>query len=288
MELWFTEEHNENVRFSIRVQKALFSNRSNLKKLQEIDVLQTEIFGNVLVLDDSVVITEKDEFIYHEMMVHIPMMVNPAIKKVLVIGGANGGCLRELIKYDTIESIDLIEADQELLDVCKKYFPKLAKSFKDARVKLVLGDGLKFVRKKDDEYDLILVDSTDPFGPQESFFTREFYSHCSRALTEKGIMVTQQESPFYVHTAHAMHRAYARMTQLFKEVHLYQAHVPSYPAGYWLFGYASHCQHPLNGIDVDAWEALGIKTRYYNPQIHSGSFALPTYVKEDLDNDTLD
>jgi len=283
MELWFTEEHTDDVRFSIKVEKSLYSKQS---KYQNIDVLQTKSFGRMLVLDDSIVISEKDEFIYHEMMVHVPMMVKPDIKRVLVIGGSSGGCVRELIKYDTIEQIDVVEMDEELVQVCKKYFPKIARSFKDERVKQIIGDGLKFVRKKDDVYDLILVDSTDPFGPQESFFTREFYGHCSRALTEQGIMVTQQESPFYPHTANAMHRAVRRMEELFPEVQLYQAHIPSYPAGYWLFGFASHYDNPVHNVDTRAWLSLKIKTHYYNEYIHFGSFAIPNYVMEDLENDT--
>lgn len=283
MELWFTESHTEDVHFSIRVQKSLYSKAS---RYQEIDVFQSDSFGKVLVLDDSVVITEKDEFIYHEMMVHVPMMVNPAIKRVLVIGGASGGCVSELVKYPCIESIDVVEMDEELMQVCKRFFPKLAKSFKDERVKVTIGDGLKYVRKKDDCYDLILVDSTDPFGPQESFFTREFYGHCSRALTQEGIIVTQQESPFYPHTAKAMHRAIHRMDQLFKEVHLYQAHIPTYPAGYWLFGYASHAFHPTQNLDVEHWLEHKLHPDYYNPALHQGAFALPTYVMEELKNDT--
>lgn len=285
MELWFTEAHTDDVHFSIRVQKSLYSKAS---KYQEIDVFQSDSFGKVLVLDDSIVITEKDEFIYHEMMVHVPMMVNPTIKNVLVIGGSSGGCVSELLKYDSIESIDVVEMDEELLKVCKKYFPKLAKSFKDERVHLTIGDGLKYVRKKDDCYDLILVDSTDPFGPQESFFTREFYGHCSRALTKSGTIVTQQESPFYPHTAKAMHRAIHRMEQLFKEVHLYQAHIPTYPAGYWLFGYASHQFHPIADMQKEKWLENELRLDYYNPALHHGAFALPNYVMEELKNDTHD
>ena len=183
MELWFTEEHSEDVRFSIRIVRQLFSKRS---KFQQIDIFDSKEFGKVLVLDDSIVITEKDEFIYHEMMVHVACAANPDLRKVLVIGGSNGGCVRELIKYPFIEKIDVVEADDELIKACKVHFPKITKSFDDPRVSVIVSDGLKFVRKLNKVYDLILVDSTDPFGPNETFFTREFYGNCFTALTPSG------------------------------------------------------------------------------------------------------
>ena len=172
MDLWFTERHTDDVNFTIRVKKQLYSKKSYY---QEIDVFDTYEFGRVLVLDGFIMLTEKDEFIYHEMVTAVPMAVNPEIKKVLVIGAGDGGTIRELCRYNTIEKIDMVEIDEQVVNVCKEYLPQTACAFDDPRLTLYIEDGLKFVRRKENEYDLIIVDSTDPFGPGEGLFTKEFY-----------------------------------------------------------------------------------------------------------------
>jgi spermidine synthase len=280
MELWFTENHTENVRFSIKVDKQLYSSQSDF---QRIDIFESKEFGRFLTLDGYMMLTEKDEFIYHEMMVHVPMSVHPNVKKVLVIGGGDGGTVRELSRYDYIESIDLVEIDEEVVDACKKYLGQTACGFEDKRVKVYDDDGLKFVRKYVNEYDLILVDSTDPFGPGEGLFTKEFYGNCCKALKEDGIMVNQHESPFYPNDAVAMQRAHKRIVESFPIARVYQAHIPTYPSGHWLFGFASKKYHPIEDQDVARWKAQGLKTRYYNEQLHRGAFALPNYVEEMLE-----
>jgi spermidine synthase len=280
MELWFTENHTENVRFSIKVDKQLYSSQSDF---QRIDIFESKEFGRFLTLDGYMMLTEKDEFIYHEMMVHVPMSVHPNVKKVLVIGGGDGGTVRELSRYDYIESIDLVEIDEEVVEACKKYLKQTACGFEDKRVKVYYDDGLKFVRKYVNEYDLILVDSTDPFGPGEGLFTKEFYGNCCKALKEDGIMVNQHESPFYPNDAVAMQRAHKRIVESFPIARVYQAHIPTYPSGHWLFGFASKKYHPIDNQDVARWKAQGLKTRYYNEQLHRGAFALPNYVEEMLE-----
>ena len=205
MELWFTENHTKNVRFSIKVDKQLCSMQSDF---QRIDVFTSEEFGRFLTLDGYMMLTEKDEFIYHEMMVHVPMSVHPNVKNVLVIGAGDGGVVRELTKYDEIERIDMVEIDKMVVDVCREYLPFTACKLDDKRVNIFYQDGLKFVRNKENEYDLIIVDSTDPFGPGEGLFTKEFYGNCYKALTEDGIIVNQHESPFYKDDAIAMQRAH--------------------------------------------------------------------------------
>ncbi|MGB7594115.1 MAG: polyamine aminopropyltransferase [Erysipelotrichaceae bacterium] len=277
MEFWFTEQHTENVRFSVKVDKQLLSKQSDF---QRIDVFQSPEFGKFFSLDGYIMITEKDEFIYHDMIVHVPMAVNPEIKRVLVIGAGDGGSIRELCRYQTIEHIDMVEIDEEVVNVCKKYFPTTACAFDDPRVSLYFEDGLKFVRSKKNEYDLILVDSTDPIGPGEGLFTREFYGNCYNALSETGILVNQHESPYYTFNAVAMQRAHRRIREKFPIAKVYQAHIPTYPSGYWLFGFASKKFDPILDLDAGRWNALGLKTRYYNTELHIGCFALPNYVKE--------
>ncbi|HPJ75464.1 MAG: polyamine aminopropyltransferase [Clostridia bacterium] len=281
MEFWYSEKHTENVYLSIKVDKQLFSKES---RFQRIDVFESLEFGKFLALDGYMMLTEKDEFIYHEMITHVPMAVKPDTTDVLVIGAGDGGVLRELIKYPTIKRIDVSEIDEEVVAVCKEFLPNTACGFEDKRVNIYYQDGMKFIRRHIEEYDLIIVDSTDPFGPGEGLFTKEFYGNCFKALKEDGIMVNQHESPFYEEDAAAMKRAHKRIFDSFPLSKVYQAFIPTYPSGHWLFGFASKKLHPVHDMNPQKWEALGIKTRYYNTNLHKGSFYLPNYVEEMLEN----
>ena len=277
MELWYTEQHTENVRFSIKVEKQLHSEQT---EFQRIDILESKEFGRFFTLDGLMMVTEKDEVIYHDMIVHVPMATNPNIKSVLVIGAGDGGTIRELTKYNSIKKIDMVEIDKRVVEVCKEYLPQTACKFDDERVNLYFEDGLKFVRSKEDEYDLIIVDSTDPFGPGEGLFTKEFYGNCYKALKEDGILVNQHESPYYEKYAKAMQDAHEKIYGLFKIHRVYQAHIPTYPSGHWLFGFASKEYDPIKDLNAEAWNELGIETKYYNTDLHAGCFALPNYVKK--------
>lgn len=279
MNLWYTENHSPNVRFSIEVEEHLYTGKSDFQK---IDILQTSEFGRVLSLDGLVMCTEKDEFIYHEMITHVAMATNPSIKKILVIGAGDGGTIRELTAYPTIEQIDMVEIDKMVVDVCKEFLPQTASKLDDPRVNLYFEDGLKFVRSIENDYDLIIVDSTDPFGPGEGLFTKEFYGNCYKALKEDGILVNQHESPFYAEDALGMRKAHQKIVGFFPVCKVYQFHMPTYPSGHWLFGFASKKFDPIQDLDAAAWNDLDLKTRYYNTDIHVGSFALPNYVKEQL------
>ena len=277
MELWFSENHTENVKLSIRVNKQLHSEESDF---QRIDIFESPEFGRFLALDGYLMLTEKDEFIYHEMITHVPMAVHPNVKDVLVIGAGDGGVMRELSKYPQIEKIDVVEIDERVVEVCKTYLPKTAIGFEDKRINLYFQDGLKYIRRCENSYDLIIVDSTDPFGPGEGLFTKEFYGNCYKALKEDGIMVNQHESPFYDEDALAMKRAHKRIVASFNLSRVYQVHIPTYPSGHWLFGFASKKYHPVKDFDENMWRQYGIETRYYNPNIHRGAFYLPNYVQE--------
>ena len=276
MELWFTERHTPSVKFSIKVDRQLYTAQS---EFQRIDVFDSKEFGRFLTLDGYMMLTEKDEFIYHEMMVHVPMAVHPNARRVLIIGAGDGGVVRELTRYHQIEHIDLVEIDELVVEVCKKYLPQTACRLDDERVHIYYEDGLKFIRSKENEYDLIIVDSTDPFGPGEGLFTKEFYGNCYKALKEDGIMVNQHESPFYDEDAAAMQRAHKRIVESFAISKVYQAHIPTYPSGHWLFGFASKKYHPVKDLNAAVWNLLGIHTQYYNTRVHAGAFALPSYVE---------
>jgi spermidine synthase len=281
MELWYTEEHTDSVRFSIRVKRHLYSDESDF---QRIDVFDSDEFGLFMTLDGLMMVTEKDEFIYHDMIIHVPMAANPDIRKVLVIGAGDGGSVRELTRYKSIEHIDMVEIDKNVVDVCRKYLPTLTCSLDDQRVHIYYEDGLRFVRSRQGEYDLIIVDSTDPIGPGEGLFTKEFYGNCYHALNGNGILVNQHESPYYRTYANNMKRAHTRIREYFPICRVYQAHIPTYPSGHWLFGFASKKIDPIESLDEEKWNSLGLETRYYNTALHKASFALPNYVFEMLES----
>ena len=281
MEFWFSENHTPNVQISIRVDRQLYSGKS---EFQRIDVFESPEFGRFLTLDGYMMLTEKDEFIYHEMITHVPMAVHPNVKKVLVIGAGDGGVIRELVNYPELEAIDMVEIDPLVVEVCKKYLPKTACRFDDPRVKIHYEDGLRFIRFKENEYDLIIVDSTDPFGPGEGLFTKEFYGNCYKALKDDGILINQHESPFYPEDAAACQRAHKNIVETFPLAKVYQAHIPTYPSGHWLFGFASKKYHPLKDLNETRWNMRSLTCRYYTTTLHKGAFYIPAYVEELLKN----
>ena len=279
MELWFSEFHAPDVKHSIRVNRHLYSQKSNF---QQIDIFDTPEFGRVLTLDGNVMLTERDEFIYDEMITHVPMSVHPGIRDVLVIGAGDGGVVKELSRYENIEKIDLVEMDPQVLEACRIYLPENASKLDDERVHIFFDNALRFIRKCYCAYDLIIVYSTDPFGPSEGYFTREFYGICYNALRDDGIMVNQQGSPFYKQDADAMRRSHQRIASTFPISRVYQAHIPTYAAGYWLFGFASKKYHPIDDFVPEKWNSLKMETKYYTAKLHVGSFYLPAFLEKML------
>jgi spermidine synthase len=280
MELWFTEEHTKNVRFTIKVKEHFYTNQS---PFQKIDFFKSEDFGQFFTLDGIIMLTEKDEFIYHDMITHVAMATNPTIKNVLVIGGGDGGSVRELTRYQHIEKIDMVEIDEMVVRTCQEYLPLTAGKLTDPRVTLYFEDGLKFVENSQTKYDLIIVDSTDPIGPGEGLFTQEFYQNCFKTLTDDGILVNQHESPYYDYNAREMKRAHQKVKNIFPISKVYQAHIPTYASGHWLFGFASKKYDPIKDFQKETWEKFGLETKYYNTDLHTACFALPTYVKKMLE-----
>ena len=250
MDIWFSENHTDNVKMNIRVDKQLCSVQS---EYQRIDVFQSPEFGRFLTSDGDVIFSEADEFIYNEMVTHVPMAVHPNVKKVLIIGGGDGGVAREFTAYPEIEEIDVVEPDEEFVEVCRKYFPEAAKGFEDKRVQVIYQDGLRFLRGRKSEYDIIINDSTDPLGHTEGLFTKEFYGSCFKALKDDGIMVYQHGSPFFDEDEESCRTMHRKAFKSFPISRVYQAHIPTCPSGYWLFGFASKKYHPLKDFDPERW-----------------------------------
>ncbi|MEQ8198438.1 MAG: polyamine aminopropyltransferase [Clostridiaceae bacterium] len=280
MELWYTENQTENVKFSMKVKDYVFSGKSDFQK---IDIIDTFEFGRVLVIDGWTMVTEKDEFIYHEMITHVAMGVNPNIRRALVIGGGDGGTVRELTGFSTIEEIHMVEIDPVVVEASKKYLDYTSCKLGDKRVSVYFEDGIKYIKTKENYYDLIIVDSTDPIGPGEGLFSEEFYNDCFKALTEEGIMVNQCESPYYPNNAKEMKRAYNKIGKIFPICKAYQYHMPTYASGHWLFGFASKKYDPLKDFKGFQFKEKLESTKYYNEEIHKGAFALPTYVIKELE-----
>lgn len=283
MDGFFTEKWTNDVRFSIRIKEKLFSKQT---KFQKMEFFVSEELGRFFTLDDVLMATEKDEFIYHEMMIHTPLAVHPKVEKVLVIGGGDGGSVRELVKYHEIQSIDMVEIDEEVVLACEKYFPQTSSSLRNPKVHLRFEDGLAFVKAtKTGIYDLIVVDSTDPIGVGEGLFSKDFYLHCHRILKDDGILVNQHESPYFENTRKEMIRAHQKIQALFPVSTIYQAFIPTYPSGHWLFGFASKKYLPTANLHTEKLAENHIFTNYYNHELHQASFVLPNYVKALLESE---
>lgn len=278
---WYYENWTEDTKFGIAYNEHFASEKS---EFQQIDFYKSDTFGTFFTLDGLMMVNQKDEFIYHDMIVHPAMATNPDIKKVLIIGGGDGGTAREVCRYKTIERVDMVEIDERVVRLCQEHLPQTACAMdNDERLKLFFEDGLAFVKNAPaGAYDLILVDSTDPVSIGEGLFTTEFYENCHRALSDKGILINQHESPYFNEYSENMIKARKKIKAVFEVSEVYQFHMPTYPSGHWLFGFASKSFDPLLA-DFGRWNEFGLKTKYYNMNIHSGAFALPTYVEELLD-----
>ncbi len=276
-DLWFSNYQTKNVTLDIKVSKQLFAADS---EYQRIEVYESPAFGRFLALDGSVLFSEADEFVYNEMVTHVPMAVHPKVKKVLIIGGGDGGVAREFTAYPEIQEIDVVEPDKQMVEVCRQFFPEAVKGFDDPRVQIFYQDGLRFLRGRQAEYDIIINDSSDPFGHTEGLFTREFYGCCYNALKEDGLMVYQHGSPFFDEDESAFRSMHRKVYRCFPISRVYQSHIPTCTSGYWMFGFASKKYHPINHFDPVRWNARKLKTWYYTTNMHVGSFMLPKYVED--------
>ncbi len=279
MDLWYTEKHSENVGITMKASRTLFSGKS---EFQQLDIIDTLEYGRMMLLDGLVMVTERDEFVYHDMIAHPALFTHPNAKKVLVIGGGDGGSIREIVKHPQVEQAVLCEIDGLVIEKSIELLPSMACAIdgSNPRVTLHVDDGLAYIRDHRDEFDIILVDSTDPIGPAVGLFETDFYRLVFGALKADGIMVAQSESPFY--HAEIQKKMYGNLRAVFPIVEMYQAFIPTYPSGLWSFAFASKQYHPVRDFDRQRAAGRSFHTKYYNEDLHLGAFMLPTFAKENI------
>lgn len=276
---WFREPRTaKGCSLELKATRIVHSARS---EYQAIVIFDTEDHGRVFTLDGLVMTTEADEFMYHEMLVHVPMFTHADPRRVLVIGGGDGGSVRELLRHPGVEQAVIVEIDGMVIDAARRFMPYTASGFDDPRVEIVIGEGHAHIRQNPDRYDVIIIDSTDPtYGAGGLLFTTEFYADCRRALRDGGILSAETENPFY--DPGWVQMAWRRQRRAFDDVRLYLGYVPVYPGALWTYTVASTGPDPQGDFRASDASRLARSLRYYNPDVHAGAFALPNFVKKVL------
>jgi len=277
-ELWFGERGPLNTIIQYKLRQALHSEQT---PFQRIDIFDSYDYGRILVLDGAVMFTERDEFIYHEMITHIPLLLHPSPKELLIIGGGDGGVAREAARHESLDTITLVEIDGRVVECCREYFPSVAAGLDEIRLQLEIRDGIEFVREAPaSNYDVLIVDSTDPLGPAQGLFNRGFYADCLRILREGGIIVVQSESPFVL--PRVLTEIHSALAELFGHVAPYWTAIPTYPSGQMYFMLASKQpvgDHPLR---PEFFEHQEPHLRYLTPELSRSCFAVPAEVRRML------
>jgi spermidine synthase len=272
VELWYTEKQTETYGITAKIKKTLHTEQTPFQKL---DMIETEEFGTMLTLDGMVMTTERDEFVYHEMVAHVPLFTHPNPKHVLVVGGGDGGVIREVVKHPGVEKVTLVEIDDLVIETSKQYLPTIASAFSDPKVEVIVGDGFMHIAESTDAYDVIMVDSTEPVGPAVKLFEKGFYEGISRALKKDGIFVAQTDNPWF--KADLIRQVFSDVSEIFPITRLYTANIPTYPSGLWTFTLGSKKYDPLQ---VKEERFHDIETKYYTKELHAAAFALPKFVKD--------
>lgn len=276
-DFWYTESLHEGYRASIQVRRTLFSGRSGQ---QELVIAESVRFGTLVMLDGVTQLTSADEYVYHEMLSHVPILAHDAVRNVLIVGGGDGGMAEEILKHPGVERITLVEIDPWVVGVSKRHLKDVNHgAFDDPRLELVIADGKDYVASTKATFDLIVVDSTDPAGPGQPLFVESFYANCRRILRPGGVLVTQNGVPFF--QAAELEGTMRSFSKLFADATCYLAAVPTYVGGFMAFGWGTD-NRGLRELPVatlrERMRASGIETRYYTPEVHLASFALPRFI----------
>lgn len=274
---WFVENDANELQFGYRFNKTLFEGKS---PFQDVKVIETEAYGKMLTLDGYVMITETDEFVYHEMISHVPVAYHKDPKDILVIGGGDGGTVRELVKYQGVESVTLCEIDKMVVDASREFFPEVASELDNPKVTVKIGDGIDFVKNQENKFDIILVDSTDPIGPGEGLFTKEFYKGVARALRPGGIVALQSESPWY--KKELLMRIQNNVASAFPHIKPYVAPIPTYPRGLWSWTMASLDESCYNEPNLKRFSEVKNGLKYLTEGQLKNVFDIPPFFKEKL------
>jgi spermidine synthase len=274
---WFEEALHPGLTQGLSMDRVLFREKT---ELQDLVIFENRIFGRVLALDGVVQTTEGDEFIYHEMLSHVPILAHGSVSRVLIIGGGDGGMAREVLKHPTITELTMVEIDPSVVELCRTHLPSIsAGAFVDPRLKLIIADGASFVEETDARWDVVIIDSTDPLGPGEVLFSERFYRGCKRCLTPGGVLVTQNGVPYV--QGDEVANSFQRLSPHFEDVWFFVAPVPTYQGGHMAFGWATdQSTHRSSTADVVTarFRQANFETRYYTPDIHVAAFALPVYI----------
>ncbi|WP_026342449.1 polyamine aminopropyltransferase [Paenibacillus fonticola] len=272
MELWFTEKQTPVFGITAKIRETLVREQTDF---QDLAIIDTEEFGRMLVLDDMVMTTVKDEFVYHEMVAHPALFTHPDPKHVLVVGGGDGGVIREIMKHPKVEKAVLVDIDGKVIEYSKKYLPEIACELDNPRVEVQVNDGYMHIIQSKNKYDVIMVDSTEPVGPAAPLFERGFYQGIYEALKEDGIFVAQTDNPWF--KADLIQKVNKDVKEIFPIVRVYGANIPTYPSGLWTFTMGSKTYDPLQ---VDEAQIPEIDTKYYSPRLHKAAFVLPKFVED--------
>ncbi len=272
MNLWFSELHTKGSGLVLKVKKYLYSGNS---PYQKIDIFESEDYGKVLVLDGLVMTTERDEFIYHEMLTHPAMRIHPNPQSILIIGGGDGGTAREALRYSEVKRVVLVEIDEMVVELSKKYLGEISSAYNDPRLEVVIQDGIEFVKNCNERFDVIFLDTSDPVGPAEALYRKDFYQSLKKCLKKNGIISAQTESPWV--QKETVKKLYREIKDIFNDKIIYLAHIPTYPGGIWSF--------MLLGEKIELYDIkrpIPGKTKYYNDEVHRSMTALPEYFKHEI------
>jgi spermidine synthase len=279
----FDEGLHTGINLALKVDNILYREKT---ELQDLMIFENNQFGRVMSLDGAIQTTERDEFIYHEMFVHVPVFAHGNVKRVLIVGGGDGGAARQLMKHAEIE-VTLVEIDRTVIELSQRYLPSISGgAFQNPKLQVVIKDGREFVKDTNDKWDVVIIDSTDPHGPGEVLYTEEFYIDCKSCLAEGGVIVTQNGVPFVQEAE--LRTSYDRLSSLFTDVSFYLAAIPSYVGGAMAFGWATNRKLHRNTSLLELtrrYVSAGIETDYYTPEVHQSAFSLPLHIQRMLTKD---
>jgi spermidine synthase len=283
MSLAFNEYYNKQTGVTVGIEEVLFSEET---PYQKIEVFKTDTWGNMLVIDGMVMLSEKDEFVYHEILSHVGMFSHPDPERVLIIGGGDGGTAREVLRHPSVKQVDMVEIDEAVVRASKQFLPEVG-NWDNPKLNVVFQDGIQFVQQIKNPYDVIIIDGSDPVGPAKGLFETDFMQACYDGLTDDGVLVAQTESPWIPDYHKSMNQVFGALENIYDISMMFLAYIPLYPSGMWSFAFASKGIDPLGEETIsrvgNGLKEFGGKLKYYNVDIHKSCFALPNFVADILD-----